>query len=867
MVDPQLLDAREHLAQAETAPSAGAAPSADAPANRPPTAGDVCVQTAEGSAISIPVLQYDHDPDGDPLRLLAASQPVSGQVALNPDGTVTFTPVQAGLQSFRYEVDDGHGGHADAAVSAFVNPTTSELQRPVLEGLDDQQLAKIAHACAAGMALDVAKLSGPDVRIDDPVPGQRIQVQAEAGQHIALASQDFASATYLVVDGGLLVITPDGNMAYVAGFVDAARGHMPPTLSVSDGPAVASDQLLASLQPFAVPADGGEIGRIVLAAGPQHGGGAGFHPYTPGDIGPGLNPLGPQGPTEFGRGGEFLLQDKPLPGLAEQVPFVGGEHPPTSENQAPTFSSSGPVERESGEVTTTPQFESAGPFPHLGETVRLPDAQINGVDQHNLTLGQNGDAAIVFDSEFASFVNTLGVFLIDPNGQIVDPKIVFPQIEQAQFDPSFPLVHPGGGPLSEGDQVLLSQLYDPSQLHPGQEFGLFMIAQGYTLNGNLSGADLVFQSDGRTATIFDPTPQLLTADGQKIAGSVFFTADPTQDSPNVNPLNPDGLGHVVSGLQPDHSGLTIGFEDKLLSGGGDNDFNDVLIDVGPGTSGTTFIPGAVHVTLSDATITDRDDTNLSRASVALDPAHSQPGDALAFHGSLANTGVDLVTNTPSSLVFEGTASIQAYEQILRSVALDAAPVEGLRQIDVTLVDQHGSASSPFVVSADLSGTATEVGTAGNDTLIGQPLVDDTISGLDGNDILFGDSGNDKLDGGPGNDILGGSVGNDTLNGGPGADSFVYSSPSQSGDQITGFNANQGDRLDFSQLLQGATASNIDNFVQFTPAAGSNVAVSVDADGPGSNFAPAHFLTLVDPTGVATGDGAAQAAVNNGALVV
>ncbi len=201
------------------------------------------------------------------------------------------------------------------------------------------------------------------------------------------------------------------------------------------------------------------------------------------------------------------------------------------------------------------------------------------------------------------------------------------------------------------------------------------------------------------------------------------------------------------------------------------------------------------------------------------------------------------------------------------MALDAAPVEGLRQIDVTLVDEHGATSSPFVVSADLSGTGTEVGTAGNDTLIGQPLVDDTISGLDGNDILFGDSGNDTLDAGSGNDILGGSVGNDALSGGPGADSFVYSSPAESGDQITGFNANEGDRLDFSQLLQGATAATIDDFVQFAPASGDNVAVSVDVDGAGTNFAPAPFLTLVDPTGVTTGDGAAQAAINNGALVV
>ena len=138
---------------------------------------------------------------------------------------------------------------------------------------------------------------------------------------------------------------------------------------------------------------------------------------------------------------------------------------------------------------------------------------------------------------------------------MVDPKIVFPEIEQAEPDPDFPILRPGGGPVAAGAQVLLSDLYDPAQLQPGQKFGLFLIAQGFTLNGDDLSGDLHFASDGRT---------LLTADGQPIAGNVFFTTDPTPGSPNDNPLNPDGLGHVVSGLLPDHAGLTIGFEDKLL---------------------------------------------------------------------------------------------------------------------------------------------------------------------------------------------------------------------------------------------------------------------------------------------------------------
>ena len=47
----------------------------------------------------------------------------------------------------------------------------------------------------------------------------------------------------------------------------------------------------------------------------------------------------------------------------------------------------GTIEREAGSITVTPLFASAGPLPALDEA-RLPDAQINGVDQRNLTVGQ-----------------------------------------------------------------------------------------------------------------------------------------------------------------------------------------------------------------------------------------------------------------------------------------------------------------------------------------------------------------------------------------------------------------------------------------------------------------------------------------------
>jgi hypothetical protein len=49
----------------------------------------------------------------------------------------------------------------------------------------------------------------------------------------------------------------------------------------------------------------------------------------------------------------------------------------------------------------------------------------------------------------------------------------------------------------------------------------------------------------------------------------------------------------------------------------------------------------------------------------------------------------------------------------------------------------------------------------------------TISGDEGNDVLFGGSNTDTLSGGDGDDILSGGAGKDTIKGGSGKDLFIY----------------------------------------------------------------------------------------------
>ncbi len=426
----------------------------------------------------------------------------------------------------------------------------------------------------------------------------------------------------------------------------------------------------------------------------------------------------------------------------------------------------------------------------------------------------------------------------------------------------FPFARPGGGPLHPGDEVRLSDLFDPGQLHEGQHFAFFTIADGYRLNGDLDHAPLEFLSNGHAATLTDPTPDLFVvgADGSltPVAGNIFHTATPAFDMPLSDSLNDGGRGQVISGLVPDAAGLTISFEDKVLSFGdtqSDNDLNDVTYDVllQPSTGSSAPFTN-LHIAL-DAAVTD-DDPNLAGLTAKI-TGGEQPGDALLVGLPLAGTGISVVEDgSNGDLVLAGSAPISTYVDVLRSLQLHTE-TQGLRDLTFTVTDEQGNQSDPAVVHANLvsvgpgaqtPGDDILTGTAGNDFLAGGDG-NDQLFGLSGDDVLDGGLGNDLLNGGPGNNVLIGGPGQDTLTGGTGANRFVYTTLTERGDTIQNFNANGGDKLDLSGIFQGgADPHAVDPFVRFETS-GNNVVVSVDKDGGGNNFGFIPMATLVDPTGI------------------
>lgn len=104
------------------------------PVNDDPVATDDVANSVEGQPVTIDVLANDTDIDGDPLRVIAATTS-DGSVAINADGTITFTPPPgfAGVAVVTYVVSDGHGGQATATVRIDTSAAADHVEIPTDE--------------------------------------------------------------------------------------------------------------------------------------------------------------------------------------------------------------------------------------------------------------------------------------------------------------------------------------------------------------------------------------------------------------------------------------------------------------------------------------------------------------------------------------------------------------------------------------------------------------------------------------------------------------------------------------------------------------------------------------------------------------
>ncbi|WP_393969663.1 retention module-containing protein [Kluyvera intermedia] len=119
--------------------------------------------------------------------------------------------------------------------------------------------------------------------------------------------------------------------------------------------------------------------------------------------------------------------------------------------------------------------------------------------------------------------------------------------------------------------------------------------------------------------------------------------------------------------------------------------------------------------------------------------------------------------------------------------------------------------------------------SGNDKLYGGEG-NDLLMGGGGNDILNGGEGNDLLFGGTGNDVLIGGKGNDTLYGGTGSDTFTWLKGDDGHDVIKDFRADEGDRIDLSDLLGDVANTDLASYIKVTDDNHGNTVIEINTNG-------------------------------------
>lgn len=194
---------------------------------------------------------------------------------------------------------------------------------------------------------------------------------------------------------------------------------------------------------------------------------------------------------------------------------------------------------------------SFAPFiPKLVEQQSVAANAVNGIVNKSFLTGDGAtDFRITLtDQGVSGFANVVGVYEVDQTGKIVNTIILF---DDAKNGP------PGGVVLSD--------------VASDHELGLFLVQGAAVWFDGLADDDTFsfLKTNGTAATVDNSSDVNFAVNGLISNREVFHSMSET--------LNSDGLEHVLSGVEPGGETILVGFED--LTGGGDNDFQDVILRI------------------------------------------------------------------------------------------------------------------------------------------------------------------------------------------------------------------------------------------------------------------------------------------------
>ena len=682
-----------------------------APANDAPVAADAALVLNEDTAFFGSAQATDID--GDALSYAVVTGPQHGTLQFASDGSYTYTPNANynGTDSFTFKASDGS-----------LSSNTAKIDLSVAAVND----APTANNGAAATNEDIA-VSGQAVATDIDSPNLTYQL-VTGPQHGTLQFASDGSYTYTPnanYNGtdSFTFKASDGSLSSNTAKIDLAVAAVNDAPTANNGAAATNEDVVVSGQAVATDIDSPNL-TYQLVTGPQHG------------------------TLQFASDGSFkYLPDANYNG-ADSFTYRANDGSLNSNlakvditvkpvNDAPVVTA-GDVHTDVHTVAINTAQSLNGTYAigdylaSAGKESSAIDAKlVNGVDTSSLTLAQSVDVKVGFLSEGAGYRSMLGTYTFDAKGNI-DPtslKLVWLDGTAVQENVS------GAALVKDFLGNTQPSTVSLGQMAAGSQVGFFLIADGAsssankTLIGNVAGVNKT--TDNYQSDIAAINQKLgfqvdangnghVTVNGQALAGQTYFTHNSVL---NTDANNNDML-HAISGISSKNDGkLYIGFED--LAGGGDKDYNDMIITVDIGSYNINkltqgFAQPTVH-------ITDIDSTTLADATITTTGFHA--GDHLnlpssnLFDVTVTNSGNDTSIHVVAK---SGAESLGAFDSFLNGVYFSSTSTEeGSRTLHYSVTDSSGAHSNigdahvelttSYDISASQLAGRTQLG-AGDDTL-------------------------------------------------------------------------------------------------------------------------------------------------------
>lgn len=359
-------------------------------------------------------------------------------------------------------------------------------------------------------------------------------------------------------------------------------------------------------------------------------------------------------------------------------------------------------------------------------------AMVNGVDSRNLTMAEAAEVKVSFVSEGAGNKSMVGFYTFDANGKINPDSVQFLWLDASQAKQNTP-----GGALQK-DFLGNAQPQDISlgQLPADTKFGFFIVSDGASSSANqklLAGIDGVSKKgDNYVEDLAAINEQVsfkvdangngqILVSGQALAGNIYFTHDKTLNTD----ANKNDMEHTLSGVSAKDDGkLYVGFED--LAGGGDRDYDDVVLSVDIGQYNINKL--SQNVTQPVVSFSDADSSHLSAVVITthgFDATDSLnlPSDA-RFDVQTQQNGNDVtVTITAKS----GAEPIGDFEDFVNHAFFSTSgTVEGDREITYQATDTDGNVSNIESVNVSVSVSEEQIVVTPGDGNTIDPGTDDVL---------------------------------------------------------------------------------------------------------------------------------------------